>query len=501
MIISKILLLTAFYLFSLSSVFGQDKVSSKKLDAMIQQGMKDWQVPGLAAIVVKDGEVVFKKTYGLRNVEAKQKVDDNTLFNMASTTKAIIAISIGMLVDEGKLDWNDKVRQHLPEFQLSDAYITEDARVVDLLTHNLGIGNADLLWIIDSVSSKETIQRFSQAETAYPLRGGFQYQNLMYVIAGQLIEAVSGKHWTKFVAERVFKPLEMSRSVAKSADILKAGNYAVPYFNTLDEGVIKIDHTFSDQIGAAGMIWSTTNDINNYLTFLINDGVYKGDTLLKPSTFNYLFKPHALISGVVYPTQTLVNPHWMSYGLGWFQQDYRGEKLDFHTGSIAGLVAIAGIVHDKNLGIYVFANLDHAELRHAIMYKAIDLYAFNDDSRDWNKEVFDLYSGFRSQAIESQKEQDESRVRNTKPSLALTEYVGDYKHPMYGSLKVTLEDGALALNFNDYLVFTASHWHYDVFKSRKDPRLQFDFLANFKLDETGKAAMLECFGEVFKKIE
>ncbi len=149
---------------------------------MIVQGMKDWKVPGLATIVVKDGEVVFQETYGVKNLESKEPVDENTLFNMASTTKAIVAIAMGMLVDDGKLDWDDKVTDYVPYFKLSDSYSTADARVKDLLTHNLGIGNADALWMLDSLSTKETIQRFQFAEKTYPLRGGFHLSK--YYVCG-----------------------------------------------------------------------------------------------------------------------------------------------------------------------------------------------------------------------------------------------------------------------------------------------------------------------------
>ena len=429
----KKIVILIFLVVFIQSGIAQQKKNGQKLDAMIVQGMVDWKIPGLATIVVKDGQVVFRKTYGVKNLKTKEPVDENTLFNMASTTKAVVAIAMGMLVDDGKLNWDDKVINHLPYFKLSDSYITADARVKDLLTHNLGIGNADALWSIDSTSTRETIKNFQFAEKAYPLRGGFTYQNIMYAIAGEVIEAVSGKHWTDFVKERIFDPLEMTRTQAKSRDIIQAGNYATPYHDDFEDGIIRVGHTFSDQIGAAGMIWSTSHDIGNYLTFLVNDGIYKSDTLVKPSTFKTLFEPHSFQGGNgQYPTTALTKPNWNTYGLGWFQQDYRGLKLDFHTGSISGLIAIAGVVHHKDLAVYVFANLDHAELRHSILFKAIDLYAFDDDSRDWNKEIFDLYSRFKNEAKAAHEKQLKEQVKGTKPSLPLKDYQGTYTNQMFG---------------------------------------------------------------------
>ncbi len=500
MYFSNTLYATLFSLLISISISAQYKTQNKKLDAMIIQGMKDWQIPGLATLVVKDGKVVFQKTYGVKDMDSQEQVDENTLFNMASTTKAMICISIGMLVDRGQVNWDDKVQDYLPDFQLSDNYIAHDARVVDLLTHNLGIGDADMLWIIDSLSTKETLAKFKYAKKAYPLRGGFVYQNIMYAAAGELIEAVSGKPWTTFVEENIFKPLEMTRSVTRSVDILKKGNIATPHFNDLEDGLVKVGYTFSDQIGAAGMIWSSISDISHYMKFLIDDGVYKGDTLIQPNTFKFLFKPHSFVSEAqFYPTKVLTKPNWKTYGLGWFQQDYHGDKLDFHTGSISGLVAIAGIMHKHDVAVYVFANLDHAELRHAIMLKAMDLYAYNDDSRDWHKETFELYSGFRKDAIEGLKKQKESQIKGTSTTLDLKEYTGTYKHKMLGTAEVSLINGNLHVDFNNFTKFELKHWHYDTFKTNKDPKWRFSGLVNFNLNSTGKIDELEVFGEKFSK--
>ncbi len=490
------------YLFAfVLSSSAQDTANNKKLDAMIVKGMKDWKIPGLATIVVKDGEVVFNKTYGVKNLEKKEPVDGNTLFNMASTTKAVVAIAMGMLVDDGKLNWDDKVVDHVPYFKLSDPYITADARVKDLLTHNLGIGNADALWTLDSLSTRETIKRFQFAQNTYPLRGGFTYQNIMYAVAGEVIAAASGKPWNEFVKERIFNPLEMTRTQALAKDIFKEGNYVTPYSDDPEDGLVEVDYGFSDQIGPAGMICSTANDISNYLTFLVNDGVYKSDTLVQPKTFKYLFEPQSFLgSSGIYPTNALTKPNWNTYGLGWFQQDYKGHKLDFHTGSLFGLVAIAGIMHDQNTAVYVFANLDHAELRHAILYKAMDLYAFNDDSRDWHAEVFDLYAGFKKKNLETSKKKLIERKKDTKPSLPLEAYEGSYTNDMLGTGKISVQGAKLQVNFNDFISYDLEHWHFNTFQTNKDPRFLEKIMTHFELDANGKINQFEFMGEVFSKV-
>ncbi len=249
------------------------------------------------------------------------------------------------------------------------------------------------------------------------------------------------------------------------------------------------------------MIWSCVNDIQKYLQFLTNDGVFNSKRILKKETFDYLFKPHALIpNSDFYPTQKLTKPNWISYGLGWFQHDYRGEKIDFHTGSIEGLVAIAGILHDKNIAVYVFANLDHAELRHAILYKAFDLFAFDDNTFNWHKEVFTLYEGFRSEAIQANRNQIEARVLNTKTTLKLEKYQGDYKNEMLGNINVKVVNNELELNCNDFLNLTASHWHYDSFLSEKNNRFKMKILFNFQINQLGNIEELVFLGNKFTKI-
>ena len=490
------------FLFLLAGLqFSKAQSSPDRLDAMIRQGLEDWHIPGLAAVVVKDGEIAFSQVYGVGDVKTGTPVDRQTLFNMGSTTKAVVCMALGILVDQGKLSWDDKVRDHLPEFRLSDPYITEEARVKDLLTHNLGIAQADLIWVLDSVSTGETLRRFALAKKAYPVRGGYQYNNLMYAAAGEVIQAVSGKHWTEFVREELFVPLGMTRTVAKVSDIFNSGNYVTPYFYEEGSGFIAVPYNRSDQIGAAGMIWTCAADMENYLRFLVDGGSFNQQEILKPETFSYLFKPHALLpESDFYPTRQLTSPNWLSYGLGWFQHDYRGHKLDFHTGSIGGLIAIAGIMHDKKTAVYVLANRDHAELRHAILYQALDLWAFGDSTRDWHREIFDLYEGMRKQGEAREQEQLEKRVQKTQTSLPREAYSGTYSHPMLGEVKVSSEQEGMQLRFNDFVSFKAQHWHYDTFRLLPDNRYRFEGLFDFHLGTDGSVSELEAFGERFAKV-
>ncbi|MEM1338933.1 MAG: serine hydrolase [Bacteroidota bacterium] len=478
----------------------QDMQAATILDEMIKTGMQDWNVPGLAAVVVKEGEVVFKKTYGVKSIVSQAAVDGETLFAMASTTKAMVAMALGILVDEGKLHWEDRVVDHFPDFHLSDSYITVNARVKYLLTHNLGIANADVLWTLDSLSTKETLHRFKFTEDIYPLRGGFTYQNIMYAAAGEVIARVSGIPWHQFVQERLFDPLNMKRSQTKALDILEAGNYVDAHYDFEKEGVQVVDRNYSDQIGAAGMMWSCLDDMAKYLKFIVNQGRVNNDTLVQPKTFKTLFQPHTLIpEHQFYPTISLTRPNWLSYGLGWFQHDYRGYKLDFHTGSLQGLVAIAGVMHDKNTAVYVFANLDHAELRHAILYQAMDLFAFEDVSTNWHPKVFERYQDLKKERNGQLEQQVKQRVPNTTPSLELKAYAGNYHHPLCGQLSITIENDMLLLNFNTFQTVSAKHWHHDTFRTVTNRRWTSPQLIRFQLNNTAHVDTVTFWGYSFEK--
>ena len=484
-----------FFLLLCYSASAQYEDKNNALDVFIKKGMADWEIPGMVTVVVHKGKVVFQKAYGVKDKRTKTPVDKHSMFSMASTTKAVVAIALGMLVDEGKLKWDDKVVQHLPDFKLDDIYTTSQARVVDLLTHNLGIKNTDKIWVWDSLSTPEAMKRYSHAKTVYPLRGGFSYQNMMYIVAGEVITRVSGMDWTQFIQSRIFEPLKMNHSAAKAEDILKLNNYVTPHVDDYEDGIIPVHLNFTQQVGSAGALWSCVEDMGKYMAFLTNKGVAGKDTLLQPETFNYLFKSHVVVSPTAYSTWSLFKPNFHTYGLGWFQHDFRGEKLDFHTGSLAGLVAIAGIMHRKQTAVYFFANKGSANLRHAIMYKVMDLYAFNDSKgRDWHKDIFNIYSASHKRSVNRQKKKDKAQIEGTTPTHELKQYTGTYSNEMFGKIQVSLNDGKLSFNLNKYTFFDLSHWHYNTFRSTKHPEWRYRVFLNFQLNTKGEINLVQYKG-------
>ena len=439
-------------------------------DAYVQQAVRDWHVPGLTVTVVKAGKVLFKKGYGVRVLNKPEPVDTQTLFAMASTTKAMTAACLGMLVDEGKLQWDDPVTNYLPDFQLYDPAVTREVRVRDLLIHNTGVGNADFLWAAMQIPSDEIIHRLRFVKPSYSLRSGFIYQNIMYLAAGKVIEKVSGKPWETFIQTRIFEPLAMHRTKALFREVTDA-NRAKPHMEVNDTVRLvdsRQEEGLVDAVGPAGSIWTCPDDVANWMQCMLDSSRFAGKTLLKPATWAELFKPQTLVTdGEYYPTQLLTKPVWKTYGLGWFQQDYRGHRINFHTGSLTGMVAIHGQLPDQKVAVYVQGNLDHAELRHALMFRAFDEFALGTD-RDWSAEMLALYGGIKQRAKAAERKADSTHVLNTKPSLSLSAYVGSYAHPQYGKAIITMPNGKLQLSMNNLLTGALNHWHYDTFRLAYD---------------------------------
>jgi CubicO group peptidase (beta-lactamase class C family) len=474
---------------------------NSKLDEFIRRGMEEWKVPGLAAVVVKDGRVVFTGTYGVRNIDTGEKVDRQTLFAMASTSKAVTAIAMGMLVDRGLISWDDKVYDHIPEFRLSEPCLTDEARIRDLFTHNLGIAAPGALYMYE-LTAAELIEKCACIEKEFPLRAGFVYNNTMYALAGEVINRVSGISWENFVKENILDPLGMTRTLTIASLIESHSNSVASHYDHFEEGIVRTWSYLPESYNAAGGLCSCIDDMGRYLVFLLNGGVVNGDTLLTPGTFKELFTPQTLIRDMddFYPTHQLTNPDWVSYGLGWFQHDYRGTKVDFHTGSLDGLVAISGLIHDLKLGVYLFANLDHAELRHAVMYRVFDLYGFGDYDRDWHREVFDLYSGIKEKRLKAIRERDSSRKEDAPLSVSLEACTGTYTHPMGGKVVVAVEGDTLKIHINDLFHISATHWHYNTFMTSREKPFFEGVLIQFELNPVGEVEGLNLYGLDFSKI-
>lgn len=457
-------------------------------DEYVHRAVEDWDVPGLAVAVVKDGELVFSQGYGVRTLAGDGRADPQTLFAIGSTTKAMTAAALGMLVDEGKISWDDPVTDHLPWFELHDPYVTREITVRDLLTHRGGLGNADFLWYERETTMEDVLHRIRYAEPAYSLRSSFIYQNIMYAAAGAVVAAVSGVSWNEFVRTRLFEPLGMTRTVTTLAEAAEQPNVASPHYRI--DGVVEvIENASVDPVAPAGSVWSSVEDMSRWLRFLLAGGTTPdGAVLLKAETVDELFRPQGMVpADQFYPTARLTEPSWTTYGLGWFQHDYGARKVDFHTGSIDGMVAIAGLIRSEGLGIYVLSNLDHAELRHALMYRVFDVFG-DGEPRDWSTELKALYDGLAAEAEAARTKREGDRVPGTSPSHPLEAYAGTYRDRLFGEARVTVRDGLLHLESGPGLTGPLKHWHYDTFRVRWDARWRGSALVRFEIDASGSVA-------------
>ncbi len=468
-----------------------DAAIARELDGYIRKGMKDWEIPGLSVAVVRRDSVILLKGYGVLQRGQTAPVDQHTLFGIMSTTKAMTAMAVAMLVDDGRLSWDDPVSRWVPEFAMPDPWVTANLRVIDLLTHNTGLGNADLLWSRHDLSADEILRRIRLLRPAYPHRGGFVYQNIMYGLAGVVVARASGVSYGEFLRRRLFGPLGMTRTFPTYGAMNASGdpNRSRPHYRIRDTLRV-IDDEQIDELPAAGAVWSTAADMGTWLRFLLDSARVGGQRLVSDSNYRRLFAPQVMIGpDEFYSTAGLTQPRWTTYGLGWFQQDYRGHYVAFHTGSLDGRTAIVGLVPEELAGIYVFGNLDHAEFRHALMLRAFDLF-LGAPPRDWNAELLRLYAGIRARADSSRAAEGRQRVIGTRPSHPLADYAGRYVHPIWGEAVVELTADRLAFHMgtNPMLRGTLRHWHYDVFRAELGDGREAPPLVEFGLSLDGRVA-------------
>jgi CubicO group peptidase (beta-lactamase class C family) len=338
----------------------------------------------------------------------------------------------------------------------------------------------------------QILERLQAVAPETSMRTHFTYQNVMYGLAGEVVARVSGRPWAEFVKTRLFEPLGMSASIPLARDAYSQPNVASPHAE-LDGRVEVIRNASVDGVASAGSVWSSVHDMARWVSFLLDPARTlgaDGKPIAPPATVAKLFEPQALIGrDEFYPTAELTQPHWTSYGLGFFQQDYAGEKVDFHTGSIDGMVAIVGLIRDRHVGVVVLSNLDSSQLRHALMLSVFDRY-LGRPRRDWSHDLRALYGARQAKAKEEEAKRSAARATGTRPSLELGRYVGRYVDPRAAAAEVGLEDGGLTLRFGLGRA-RLEHWSLDTFRAVWDARWRDPDLVTFVLDADGKPARLE----------
>jgi CubicO group peptidase (beta-lactamase class C family) len=475
-------------------------------DAYVRQAVADWEVPGLAIAVVKDDSVVFSRGYGIREKGRPERVTTRTLFANASTTKAFTSAAIAMLVDEDLLAWDDRVEDRLPGTVLADPYVTRELRLRDLLVHNLGFGDPQELWYGMELSFDEIVHRLRFQEPATSFRSRFAYNNVGYAMAGEIGGAANGTSWDELIEGRILAPLGMTATVTQGRYLSDGADVALPHDMVADTlAVIEGEMGLVDPIPAAGSMFSNIEDMSRWIRFLLAGGAWNGAQLISDTAFAELLKPQDVLPpDEFYASMRLTEPWFTGYGMGWFLQDYRGRKLAFHTGSIDGFVAIIGLMPEEELGLVVFANRDHAELRHALMFRVLDLY-LGEPVRGWNSEFLALYDSIGAERDRSREQAEATRVLGTTPSLSLAAYAGTYTDSLFGPVEVQYEPGSpereehLVLYRSDFLTADLGHWHYDVFEATWRKQWLGPDRVTFVIGADGKPAELRIWNRALQR--
>ena len=483
--------------FSLSAIAAVD---SADLSDVTRQGMAMWHVPGMSVAVVTQDEVLFQKGFGNTAANDGQAVNQHTLFAIASTTKAMVVTGILMLVDEGKLSLDDPVTMHIPELGFENPLLNEQINVRDLLAHRTGLPSTDIWSFFQDMPLDEQIRRLKLVPAQAPVRTRLIYQNTMFEIAGLLIERLSGQRWHDFLTGRLWQPVGMQETYGERGQIKAGQSHVTPHMYFDDELSVPAWDFPADYADAAGSVWSSIHDMSLWAQFLLRGGVTQdGDRLVSEESFQQMFEPHQLASvGDFYPTVELTRPNWRSYGLAWFQQDFQGRKIDFHTGSLSGLIAIIGLDRANDKAVIVLGNRDHAEMRHALLWDVMD-NSDGDDRRDWNKDVFDLYSARLLEGQQRWEETRKKRLKNTKPHFKPAAYTGKYRSQVIGDIHIEVSARKMTLKTN-LIDFEMSHWHLNTYLI-EHPTWQMHEFASFNIGPDGKVKSLDLFGDTFERVE
>jgi CubicO group peptidase (beta-lactamase class C family) len=471
-----------------------------QLAAFVEEGMELWHVPGMAVAVVSRDEVHFQKGFGETSSPNGAKIDKHTLFANASTTKAMVVAGMLILVDEGKLSLDDPVIRHIPELHFNDPMMTQQVTVRDLLAHRTGLPSTDVWTFLQELPLEDQIRRLEAVPPAAPLRTRHIYQNTMFEIAGLVIERLSGKRWDLFIRERLWTPIGMTETFGARGQIRAELSHVLPH-NYRDETLTVADWDLPAGLAdAAGSVWSSIHDMSLWAQFLLRGGVTEGgERLISEPSVEEMFNPQKLISADnFYPTVELTQPNWRSYGLGWYQQDFQGRKIDFHTGSLSGLIAIIGLDRAGDRAVVVMGNRDHAEMRHAVLWEVMDNSAPN-ARRDWNREIFGLYESRRDEGEEQWQEKQSQRLAKTKPSLPREEYAGRYESPAMGEIAIETSGREMYLK-TARVDLAMSHWHLDTFLVEYEPWGLREF-ATFRIGPDGAIGSLELFGESLEPLK
>jgi CubicO group peptidase (beta-lactamase class C family) len=475
--------------------------TSKQVDSIMAYAMDKFNVAGVAIAIVKDGKIIHSKGYGVKSSVTKSPVNQHTNFAIASNSKAFTTAALAILVEEGKIKWQDKVKDHIPEFKMYNPYVTDNFNIQDLLTHRsgLGLGVGDLMFFPDGsdFTINDLLASFQHFKPVSAFRTQFDYDNLLYLVAGEVIKRTSGMSWEDFIAKRILQPLNMDNSFPALDRIKDKSNLAKPHDS--NSGTLKVLPDFKEMInGAAGGIYSNVDDISNWMLMHLNNGKY-GENLKKqlftPESQREMWKIHTVTEANRNPRY---NSHFSGYGLGWDLTDMKGNMSVSHTGGLPGMLSKTTMIPDINLGVVILTNTsdDGAGIFSAVSNTIVDSYLGLDDF-GW----IDKYAGY----FKSRKEKGDAvtktvweTVKSADHShLKQEDYIGIYKDAWFGNVEVFMKGDKLWMKAHKSPKLNGEMFFYkaNTFAIKWEYQdMNADAFAMFSLDENGKAQSIKMKG-------
>ncbi|AFL80953.1 penicillin-binding protein, beta-lactamase class C [Aequorivita sublithincola DSM 14238] len=490
---TKIAILSLLVLFFNFSVNAQ-ALSGSQIDSIVQKTMKTFDVPGMAVAVLKDGKIYHKNTYGVRSLKTNEAVNENTLFGVASNTKAFTTAALGQLIDQGKLTWDTKVTDIIPEFQLSDSYVTREFTIRDLITHRsgLGLGAGDLMVFPagNTTTKAEMIHNLRYLKPVSSFRSKFDYDNLLYIVAGEVVSRISGKSYDDYISENFFKPLKMNRSLLSIPQI-KADNNRIDGHAPVNGKLELTADTFTQIATPAGGIFASINDMSTWVQAQLNDGKYGEkleDSLFSSKVHREMWTPQTILRSGKGP----YNTHFSAYGLGWFLSDVSGYFQVTHTGGLNGIVSQVTLIPEMDLGIIVLTNQQSGAAFTAITNSIKDAY-FGIKGEDRIKQYNDrrLAGEKNEESIVAEVEKSiETQLKSKTPKPNPEDYTGNYEDVWFGKVAISNQNGTLHFKAEKSpdLTGTMTFYKGTTYAVRwNDTSLKADAFVNFSLNTEGKA--------------
>lgn len=460
----------------------------KGFDRFVQKLMRDWKVNGVSVAVIKDGEIVHCRGYGKRDVDRDLPMTEHTLTPIASITKTFTTMSLGLLADEGLVDWDVPVQSYLPAFRLWDQFASERMTPRDLVTHRSGLPRHDLVWYHSDLSREEIFERLQHLEPTADFRTIWQYQNIMYMTAGLLAGKLAGTTWEEIVRTRIFEPLGMVGSGFSVRAMQETPDFSRGYRKDKKKVVEMPFYEDNDLVGPAGSIVSSVADLAQWLQLHLEKGKRKSAQFVSEAQVSQMHAPQMVMQA----RSKFPEIPQRSYGLGWFVEPYRGRNMIHHGGNIDGFSTMLALMPDDGVGVAVLANMNATPVRDIIAFNVFDRFMGGELvpwSERW-KADWEEMEGAEERGKETAKER---RVRGTRPSHRLDAYTGTYVHPGYGKVQVELDGKTLQARYNG-MTLELKHYHYDIFELEYKPldvSMKASFFTNVRGDIDRVAVPME----------